>query len=581
MNRRFKKYFSNNVRWLVNADVFGTLKEKLDSIDDNRNLETVRDYKNKKIFKYSHNHESFYIKHYIVKHWKKIIRSYIYPTTKKEWFNAHKLLNNQVLTAEPLAVGEKKRHGLRKDYYLILKAIPNSITVRELLVEIQQSSASYPQVSKNALLREIIFYVRKIHDHGIFHGDLHIKNILVNIDNATLFYIIDLEQVKYRRVLPLSLRILDVSRLLYSIMDICTNEEITELIDLYKTFATPLQTGNSKYFPSQRITRNVPFFSGVKNVFSSENHASIYKDSEIFHQAVFKKIYWIRYKLWCGRTRKCMKRDKVTSHNNYIVNMRNEWDIKTLIGLINEHILSLKEGRDNILKVSSKIGITSVPLSTESTKRVCIKEYKYLSFSKQLLYSFHNSPARRAWFAAHGLMALNFQVPEPIALCEEKRFGILKKSFIIMEDASAFLPCNKYVIEKFGDPHDEVIYRRKQRFVSCLAESFRQLHDSGVYHGDLKANNIIVMESNDTWNFFYLDLDRVWFKKWLTLRKKIKNLSQLNASLPHCITYTDRLRFYRTYAGVKNLNDENKRIVRAIVRLSIQRKHVWNPKIRM
>ena len=111
--------------------------------------------------------------------------------------------------------------------------------------------------------------------------------------------------------------------------------------------------------------------------------------------------------------------------------------------------------------------------------------------------------------------------------------------------------------------------------------SFKRLHDSGVYHGDLKANNIIVKESNDTWNFFYLDLDWVWFKKWLTLRKKIKNLSQLNASLPHCITYTDRLRFYRTYAGVKNLNDENKRIVRAIVRLSIQRKHVWNPKIRM
>lgn len=58
----------------------------------------------------------------------------------------------------------------------------------------------------------------------------------------------------------------------------------------------------------------------------------------------------------------------------------------------------------------------------------------------------------------------------------------------------------------------------------------------------------------------------------------MKNLSQLNASIPHCITYTDRLRFYRVYAGINNLTKDDKEIVRAIVRLSIRRKHVWNPK---
>ena len=115
-------------------------------------------------------------------------------------------------------------------------------------------------------------------------------------------------------------------------------------------------------------------------------------------------------------------------------------------------------------------------------------------------------------------------------------------------------------------------------FISCLAQSFRQLHDSNVYHADLKANNIMIMELPDTWDFFYLDLDRVCFNKKITLAKKIKNLSQLNASLSNCITYTDRLRFYRAYTGVESLDRESKRILQAIIQLSIQRKHIWSPK---
>ena len=147
-----------------------------------------------------------------------------------------------------------------------------------------------------------------------------------------------------------------------------------------------------------------------------------------------------------------------------------------------------------------------------------------------------------------------------------------------MEDISTCVPCNEYANEQFNDPYDKIASERKKNFVSRMALSFRQLHDSKVYHGDLKANNIMIMELQDNWDFFYLDLDRVHFDKKITLKKMVKNLSQLNASIPNCITYTDRLRFYRTYTGIENLNIENKQILRAIIRLSIKRKHVWTPR---
>jgi tRNA A-37 threonylcarbamoyl transferase component Bud32 len=420
--------------------------------------------------------------------------------------------------------------------------------VKELLLAIQQSPSGYNPSQKNLLVKNLISYVKTMHDCGIFHGELHAENILVNPNNTTIFYLLDLGRAQFTKKLPLSWRIQELSRLAYSIIDTCTNEEIKELITNYT------------------------------------NQLSKSKDREIFHKAVFKEVSGIKRRLWNSRARKCFKNNNVfkcTTHGNYKIHTRNEWEVNKLIDLIRNHNFSVKENLPGALKISAKIAITRLPASHETTESVCIKEYKYPSSFKRFLYSFCNSPARRAWFAAHGLIALNVKTPKPIALIEEKRFGILRKSFIITEDITASLPCNKYISETFHNPYDKTASGKKRIFLSCLAASFRQLHDSGIYHRDLKANNIMIMELPDTWNFFYLDLDRVCFDKTITLKKKIKNLSQLNASLPNCITYTDRLRFYRAYTGVESLHSENKRILQAIIQLSLHRKHVWNPKIQI
>ena len=544
MQMNINNYIRNNIRWLVKGILSDTLKEIFDSVHENKNCEVIRSGYYKKVLRYTHNEASFYIKLYTVRNGLESIKSlFSLSKAQREWNYAHRLLRNNLLTAKPVAIGEKRRFGMLKDCYIISKAIPNSTTVKELLIAFQQSPANSSK--RNTLLKNLISYIKMVHDHGIFHGELHAENILVDRDNTALFYLLDLGRAVFKKRPPLSLRIQELSRLLYSVTDTCTNEEITESIN---------------HYAAQMLAP---------------------KDREKFSKAVFKEIHRIKRRLWHSRTRKCLKTNnvfRVTTHANYRVNMRNEWDVSTLAALINKHILSFKERFDTIIKVSPKIGITRIPVSHESIKSVYIKEYRYPSALKRCFYSFCSSPARRAWFAAHGLMAANFRTPKPIALFEEKRAGILKKSFVIMEDVSTCLPCNKYVSEKFSACCNKATTGEKRRFISCLALSFRQLHDSGIYHRDLKANNIMIRELQDTWDFFYLDLDRVSFHKKITIKKKIKNLSQLNASIPNCITYADRLRFYRVYAGVKNLTKEDKKILRAIVRLSIQRKHVWNPK---
>lgn len=543
MQIAFNTYIKNDICWLINGISPDVLKEMFDAIHENRNCEVVRSGYYKRILRYTHDRESFYIKRYTVRNGLESVKSiFSLSKARREWNCAHKLLGSQLLTATPVAVGEKRRFGMLKDCYIISKAIPNSTTVKELLIAFRQSSVH--ALKKNTLLNNLISYVKMVHDHGIFHGELHTENMLTDVDNITLFYLLDLGRTVFKKKPSFSLRIQELSRLLYSMADTCTNNEITELIHRYSA-----QMSDSR-------------------------------DKENFTRAIFTRIYKIKRRLWHSRTRKCLKTNdvfKVTAHAKYTVNMRNEWDIGMLAALINKHTLSLGQF-DTMIKTSPKIGITRIPVSHESIKSVYIKEYRYPSALKRCLYSFCCSPARRTWLAAHGLIALHFLTPKPIALFEEKRFARTKKSFVIMEDISHCLTCNKYVSENFSNPYDKIAARKKKRFISSLAMSFRRLHDSGVYHGDLKANNIMVRESQGILDFFYLDLDRVSFHEKITKKRLIKNLSQLNASLPGCITYTDRLRFYRTYTGMKNLTGENKRILKAIVEFSIRRKHVWNPK---
>lgn len=537
-------FIRDDIRWLAKEVSSDVLKEMFNALHETKQCEIVRNGYYKKVLRYTHNQGSFYIKQYTASNWLEGVKSlFSLSKAQKEWNRGHRLLRNNLLTAEPVAVGEKRRFGMLKECYIISRAIPNSTTVKELLVAFQQSPAN--ALKKITILKNLISYIKAVHDHRIFHGELHAENILVDRDNTTLFYLLDLGRAAFKRQPPLSLRIQELSRLLYSLTDTCTDDEITELINNYAT---------------QLLAPN---------------------DREIFHKAVLKEIYKIKRRLWHSRTRKCLKTNnvfKVATHTNYKVIIRNEWDISTLAALIKRHMLSFKEQFDTIVKSSAKTGITRIPVSHEGIKSVCVKEYRYPSAWKRFLYSFRSSPARRAWVAAHGLMAANFRTPQPIAIFEEKRASILKKSFIIMEDISACLPCNSYVSEKFHDHYKMATSVEKRRFISCLARSFKQLHESGIYHRDLKANNIMIRELPDTWDVFYLDLDRVSFHKKITVKKKVKNLSQLNASIPHCITYTDRLRFYQTYAGIKNLTKEDKEILRAIVQLSIRRKHVWNPK---
>ena len=110
--QKFNKYLKNNIRWLVKGEPSNTLKELLDSIEESKNWVVVRSSSFRKVLNYTHNQESFYMKQYTVKNNLEAIKSLVsISKVQREWNKGNLLLKNNLLTAEPVAVGEKRCFG--------------------------------------------------------------------------------------------------------------------------------------------------------------------------------------------------------------------------------------------------------------------------------------------------------------------------------------------------------------------------------------------------------------------------------------------------------------------------------------
>jgi len=117
-------------------------------------------------------------------------------------------------------------------------------------------------------------------------------------------------------------------------------------------------------------------------------------------------------------------------------------------------------------------------------------------------------------------------------------------------------------------------FSRAQRldFLRRLARVVRRLHDTGTYHADLKAGNILVGQGR----ILVIDLDRVEFTEIVADTDRVFNLAQLNAAVTPPLTRTERLRFLDYYLGnCVTLRKQRDRWIRGIMHATVARKHRW------
>lgn len=494
------------------------------------------------------NENGIYIKYFKRRGCFNYIKYLLVPTrTRTEWKVGNALLKENIKTALPLAIAEKTTYKLQDTSLLVTEAIINSEMLHDFCnANYIGALSTEKKEDKKELLQKLALLMRDMHDKGFCHYDFHAGNILIkskknnqskSIQDCTL-YVIDLHSVKIMKQLSIRKKLLNFAQIFNSLSSILTHND---KLDLVKTY-------------------------GLNALGRSEDEYDLVKQIE----AQSLKRLNIHYR---SRRKRCLKERSSVFTNKKFTGMkmyfRRCYDTGSFQELIEKHNSTLANNdKALILKRDLKTSLTRSSFKDDTIQNVVIKQYSTNSGLRIIKNIFRRSAGKRAWIAGNGLRVYGFNTPEPMALLEKKMYGINTDSYLIMEELQDSMEMDRYILKNFHDQSSINYLKKKKSFINNLAKTIGKMHNHNIFHHDLKTCNIMVKENDESFDFIFLDFDKVSFEENITIRKRAKNLTQINLSTPKLITVTDRLRFLKEYLKQCGTMNVKKSILREIVKLS-------------
>ncbi|OXA76203.1 Kdo domain containing protein [Flavobacterium frigidimaris] len=154
-------------------------------------------------------------------------------------------------------------------------------------------------------------------------------------------------------------------------------------------------------------------------------------------------------------------------------------------------------------------------------KTVNIKSFKVPHFINKIAYKyFRKSKARRSYEYANALLKAGIGTPAPIAFSESFSFVGLGKSYY----ASEHLTCDltyRELVEVPDYPDHERILRQFSKFTF-------DLHEKGIEFLDHSPGNTLIRKiSENQYEFFLVDLNRMNFHESMDFEQRMNNFSRL------------------------------------------------------
>lgn len=229
--------------------------------------------------------------------------------------------------------------------------------------------------------------------------------------------------------------------------------------------------------------------------------------------------------------------------------------------------LDLASNRESkIIKSENKIMVVRFPLEVGGTiKSVYMKQHNALSLGHRLAsLCCYPSAAMRSLSGAVTLLEKGYATAAPVAAVEYRRCGVLLKSLYFSEELAGAKTIETFWRDELSALKGAAGKTKRRVFLRSLAQLFRSLHENGIYHNDLKASNILVPDrgaSSET-IFSLIDLQGLRKCLFVSSRRRIKNLAQLNRTLGVHLTWTEKLFFFKSYED-RRFHDRRKK--RALV----------------
>jgi len=456
------------------------------------------------------------------KGWMELLKFLFLPSkARKEWLIAYQISKRNLDIPKPLGWIEKTHFGFVKESYYLSEAIGTGNSFIEDLIKVRE----------HASIDELAKFLRKAHDSGLFHQDLHAGNILW--DRAS-FFLTDLHRAKIFQSVSLNQRLLNLSQLFHSLRSGWDEEERLRFIE--------------KYFKGD----SVPF-----------------KKKEEILRKICSRMDRLQRRQWQSRIKRCMKESSefsVRKEGKVTIYHRKDFSLDRLRSLIEKHLTLFKEKPSLLLKQSPEVLVSMVK---DGGEKICVKHFLLPRLTDRIRENFRPSKGLKAWIAGNGLRARGIPSLQAMALIE-KRDGLgLKEEFLVMEGSEKGLEVDRYILRGFGD------LRRKRLFIKHIAQWLSHLHQKNLYHQDMKTCNILVSENGETWDFHLLDLEDVRLDEKVDEKRLFKNLLQLNTSISKTITRTDRLRFFKEYTRIYSIVKNEKAFIDRLVEKSRERGVVY------
>jgi len=166
--------------------------------------------------------------------------------------------------------------------------------------------------------------------------------------------------------------------------------------------------------------------------------------------------------------------------------------------------------------------------------------------------------ARRAWLGGNGLEARGVATCTPLAWAGH---------WLVMADGGATL--SDWVDGEFTKSTEF----ERDELARALGSLLARLHRRGIYHADLKTNNVVWRPGEEP---RLLDYGRVRFGARVSRRRRVKNLAQLNAALPDLVPARPRELALASYLAESETGDEPAALRRDVIAASVRRAHRWH-----
>jgi tRNA A-37 threonylcarbamoyl transferase component Bud32 len=152
------------------------------------------------------------------------------------------------------------------------------------------------------------------------------------------------------------------------------------------------------------------------------------------------------------------------------------------------------ETEGSMLKNGSR---STVKLITIDSTPYVIKIYKKMPFHRRLRYALTRSRAFQSWVEGVRMTEHQLPVASPLAIIEERQFGIPGRAALIMESAKGENLLSLVTENQLSSEGFQTVARN-------LTRTFDKMRDLSITHGDMKATNIII---DDELNIRLIDID--------------------------------------------------------------------------